>query len=172
MHEKDGVTKRFRHKIPFGQENEPWHTTIVMSNMPPNHLPHSAKHTGVKQVCTLEVTLDPCDMVLKNDKWYHYRRIYRCAEFDVRLLVGTGLHFEIWGRNGCKSKSHEEIEVEWEMPDLPGWTRNGNLSAAYRSSPWARAPQTKSQHRIFELSGEEPMVSELPGMREPGELSG
>ena len=95
----------------------PWRTTIVMSRHPPGQLPRSAKHPNVKQVCTLETILDPCDMVLKNSKWYNFRKMYSRAEFDVKLFVGTGLHFEVWGRQGCKSKGHEEIQVEWEMPN-------------------------------------------------------
>ena len=39
------------------------------------------------------------------------------AEFDVKLLIGTGLQFEIWGLQGRKSKGHGEIEVEWEAAD-------------------------------------------------------
>lgn len=114
---KDGIHQRFRHKIPLGRERDPWRTKIVMSTMEPSQLPGSTKHDGVKQVCTVETALDPCDMTRKNHKWYHLRKEYNQAEFDVKLLVGTGLQFEIWGQQGRKSKGHEEIEVEWESPD-------------------------------------------------------
>ena len=116
IHIKEGISRRFRHKITLGQEKKPWHTKVVMSSMHPNHLPHIAKHEGVRQVCTVETVLDLCDMEYKNDKWYHRRKTYRLAEFDVKLRVGAGLHFEIWGHRGCKSKAHDEIDVQWEVP--------------------------------------------------------
>ncbi|GIZ49319.1 hypothetical protein CKM354_001235100 [Cercospora kikuchii] len=111
---KDPLTQRFRHKTQYGRQHDPWRTKIVMSALPPAQLPRSAKHPGVKQVCEIETVLDLCDMSLKNDKWYNLRKMYHYAEFDVKLFVGTGLHFEIWGQQGCKSKGHEEIQVDWE----------------------------------------------------------
>jgi hypothetical protein len=56
-------------------------------------------------------------MELKNNKEYQLKKPFKLAEFDVRMLVGTGLHFEIWGKQGVKSKGHEEIEVEWDYAD-------------------------------------------------------
>ncbi|KAK5125632.1 hypothetical protein LTR85_011906 [Meristemomyces frigidus] len=114
---KDGINQRFRYKIPLGHERDPWRTKIVMSTLSPGQLPKSTKHDGVKQVCTVETVLDTGDMRRKNHKWYHFRKEYNLAEFDVKLRVGTGLQFEIWGQQGCRSKGHEEIEVEWESPD-------------------------------------------------------
>ena len=51
---------------------------------------------------------------LKRGKGGGLRKVCHHAEFDVKLFVGTGLHFEIWGQQGCKSKGHEEIQVDWE----------------------------------------------------------
>ncbi|KAK5005345.1 hypothetical protein LTR28_007825 [Elasticomyces elasticus] len=85
-----------------------------MSKMPARDLPRSLKHEGAKVVCKVETELDPCDMRPKNDKWYHLRKEYTLAEFDMRMLVGPGLRFEIWGKQGRKSKAHDEIEVEWQ----------------------------------------------------------
>ncbi|KAK4542172.1 hypothetical protein LTR36_007019 [Oleoguttula mirabilis] len=116
---KEGINQRFRYKIPLGRERDPWRTKIVMSTMPPGQLPRSTKHDGVKQVCTVETVLDTSDMRRKNNKWYHLRKEYNLAEFDVKLRIGTGLQFEIWGQQGCRSRGHEEIEVEWETPDAP-----------------------------------------------------
>ncbi|TKA82165.1 hypothetical protein B0A55_02029 [Friedmanniomyces simplex] len=113
---KQGINQRFPFKIPLGCERDPWRTKIVMSSMPANQLPRSLRHEGVKQVCTVETVLDTVDMKRKNNKWYHLKTEYNEAEFDVKLLIGTGLHFEIWGQEGKNSKSHEEIEVEWEVP--------------------------------------------------------
>lgn len=112
-----GVNQRFRYKIPLGHEQEPWRTRIVMSTLPTMQLPRSMRFEGVKPVCTLETVLDGCDMKRRNQKWFHLRREYNEAEFDVKLLVGAGLKFEIWGQRGRKSRGHEEIEVEWEPVD-------------------------------------------------------
>ncbi|KAK5690909.1 hypothetical protein LTR97_012072 [Elasticomyces elasticus] len=114
---KQGINQRFRNKIALGREREAWRTAIVSSSLPTNQLPQSLRHEGVKQVCTIETVLDTHDMKRKNSKWYHLRREYNEAEFDVKLLIGTGLQFEVWGQDGKKSKSHDEIEVEWEVPD-------------------------------------------------------
>ncbi|RMZ30863.1 hypothetical protein D0859_05021 [Hortaea werneckii] len=115
----EGKSRRFRNKIPPGHEHHPWRTQIYMSDMPPHQLPRSIRNKGVDSVCTVEAALDPCDMRLKNHRWYHYRKCYYEAEFSVKMLVGTGLQFEIWGQKGCKSTSHEEIEVQWAPADEP-----------------------------------------------------
>ncbi|KAK5734826.1 hypothetical protein LTR17_008596 [Elasticomyces elasticus] len=114
---KQGINQRFRNKIALGRERDPWRTAIVSSSLPTNQLPQSLRHEGVKQVCTIETVLDTHDMKRKNNKWYHLRREYNEAEFDVKLLIGTGLQFEVWCQDGKKRKSHDEIEVEWEVPD-------------------------------------------------------
>ncbi|KAK4957516.1 hypothetical protein LTR10_005481 [Elasticomyces elasticus] len=112
-----GVNHRFQKKIDLGRERDPWRAAIVSSSLPTNQLPRSLRYEGVKQVCTIETILDTQDMKRKNNKWYHLRREYNEAEFDVKLLVGTGIQFEVWGHDGKKSKSHDEIEVAWEVPD-------------------------------------------------------
>ncbi|RMY72945.1 hypothetical protein D0863_04178 [Hortaea werneckii] len=115
----EGKSRRFRNKIPPGLERHPWRTQIYMSDMPSHQLPQSIRNKGVSSVCAVEAALDPCDMRLKNHRWYHYRKCYYEAEFSVKMLVGTGLQFEIWGQNGCKSTSHDEIEVQWAPADDP-----------------------------------------------------
>ncbi|KAK4982639.1 hypothetical protein LTR50_007651 [Elasticomyces elasticus] len=117
---KKGVNQSFRCKIPLGRERDPWHTRVVMSRMPARDLPRSLKHEGAKVVCKIETELDPCDLRPKNDKWYHLRREYTLAEFDMKMLVGPGLRFEIWGKQGRKSKAHDEIEVEWQPANDDG----------------------------------------------------
>lgn len=112
-----GINHRFRYKIPLGRERDPWHTRVVMSTMSARNLPKSLKHDGVKVVCKVETVLDQDDMKRMNHKWYHLRKEYKLAEFDVKMLVGTGLSFEVWGKQGRKSKSHEEIDVEWQTAD-------------------------------------------------------
>ncbi|KAK5129854.1 hypothetical protein LTR08_002762 [Meristemomyces frigidus] len=130
----EGIVQRFQYKIRVGQEREPWRAKIVMSTMPPTQLPRSAKHEGVRQVCTVETVLDNRDMKPKNNKWYHVRKMYNQAEFDVKLNIGTGLQFEIWGHGGRRSYNHDKIEVEWQPAEDA--TRSGlaapNDAAMYR----------------------------------------
>lgn len=79
-------------------------------------------NNGVSLVCKVESQLGSCDMRRKNHKWYHLKREHYLAEFDVKMLIGTGLRFEIWGqdefgRGAERSKAHDEIRVAWEAPD-------------------------------------------------------
>lgn len=73
--------------------------------------------SSVFGVCRLEFTLKRTDMELKNRRWYSMRPKYYLAEYEVRALVGTGLRFQIWGRNGQLSKDHEDIDVQWQTLD-------------------------------------------------------
>lgn len=91
-----------------------------MSNLPSNQLPRSIRNKDVSSVCTVEAALDSCDMRLKNHRWYHIKKCYYEAEFIVKMLVGTGLQFEVWGQNGRKSRSHDDIEVQWASADDAG----------------------------------------------------
>ncbi len=122
-----GASQRYRLKIDMGKEREAWKTRIVTSSLPVHQLPSSMKRDGAKEVCAVEAILNPRDMKRKNRHWYNFGREYNRAEFEVRLIVGTGLKFQIWSRDGIKSRDHEEIEVQWENaegqlpPAPPGW---------------------------------------------------
>lgn len=36
----------------------------------------------------------------------------------MKILIGAAdLKFQVWGRAGQLSKTHEEIEVQWNVPD-------------------------------------------------------
>lgn len=49
---------------------------------------------------------------------YNWGTQYHRADFDVKVLIGPAdLKFQIWGKNGQLSKNHEEIEVQWNIPD-------------------------------------------------------
>ncbi|KAK3117675.1 hypothetical protein LTR53_000703 [Teratosphaeriaceae sp. CCFEE 6253] len=109
-----GISERYRYKIEMGKESEPWRTHIVMSTLPPAQLPRSLNREGVKEVCSIETVLKTSDMKRKNSHWYNLGKEYNVADFEVRLVVGTGLRFEICGADGVRSREHEEIEVQWE----------------------------------------------------------
>lgn len=112
----------------MGNEGNPWKTHIVMSSVTPSQLPQSMKHDGVKEVCVVETILRPQDMKRKNHHWYNLRKEYNLAEFDVRILIGAGLKFEIWSKDGVRSRDHDDIEVQWEngegrtRPDSKRWS--------------------------------------------------
>lgn len=52
---------------------------------------------------------------------YQFRPQYWRAEFDVKVMIGAAdLKFQIWGKDGCMSKDHDEIEVQWDPPPVSG----------------------------------------------------
>jgi hypothetical protein len=67
--------------------------------------------------CAVESVLDPADMKRKNRHWYNFAPEYNRAEFDVKVIIGAAdVRFELWGKNGRKSKDHTDIAVKWEPP--------------------------------------------------------
>lgn len=98
----------------MGKEREPWKTRIVMSHLPVNQLPSSLKKGGAREICAVETMLHPRDMKRKNRHWYNIGKEFNRAEFEVRMLIGAGLRFEIWSRDGIRSRDHEEIDIKWE----------------------------------------------------------
>lgn len=103
----------------MGQERMPQKTKIVMSTLERTSLPKSlpkARTTGgdVRELCEIETVLDPGSLSRKNQHWWHLRKEYSLAEFRVKLLVGTGLKFEILNKDGRCAKTNEEIPVTWE----------------------------------------------------------
>jgi hypothetical protein len=109
-----GASQRYRLKIDMGREREPWKTRIVTSELPVNQLPTSLKRAGAREICGVEAILNPRDMKRKNRHWYEFGKEYNRAEFEVRMIIGTGLRFEIWSKDGIRSREHDEIEVQWE----------------------------------------------------------
>lgn len=113
MDASKGARKNFRMRLPMNKETELWKTSIVMSPLPAPELPQSLRQGGARHVCDLEFSLHPKDLKRKNRHWYDLAREYSRAEFEVRMLVGTGLRFEVWGSDGLRSRTHEEIAVDW-----------------------------------------------------------
>ncbi|KXT18312.1 hypothetical protein AC579_958 [Pseudocercospora musae] len=110
----EGIRQNYRHKLNYSRSDQPQHATILMSSLPPNQLPHSLKRGGCKSVCQIEFVVAKDHLKLKNRHWYNTKPKYYRAEYEVRALVGTGLRFQIWGKDGLLSKDHEEIEVRWQ----------------------------------------------------------
>ncbi|KAK5077366.1 hypothetical protein LTR70_010308 [Exophiala xenobiotica] len=112
---RDGIRLHYCLKMNLGEENKAWKTQFVMSSNPSTQLPQSTKHGGVKTICTVESRLNSAGMKLKNRHWYQFRPPFWRAGFDVKVMVGSAdPKFQIWGKDGCTSKDHEEIEVQWD----------------------------------------------------------
>lgn len=129
---EEGARQKYRMKLAKGQEQNTHVVNIVMSALPPNRLPRSMKHPGAKSVCDIEFELSAADMKTKR-RWYDPGQAYHEAEFDVRLIVGTGLRFEVWGGHGMRSKTHDEIAVQWVSPDAMETARSFRRSELYRA---------------------------------------
>ena len=129
-----GAKQRYRLKLAMGKEREPWKTRIVMSSLPANQLPSSMRREGAREVCAVETVLSPEDMKRKNRHWYNFGTEYNRAEFEVHLIVGAGLKFQIWSPEGVRSRDHDEIQVQWESVDgrLPPEGPNDGGQAIYR----------------------------------------
>jgi len=113
-----GVSERYCIKIAMGREMEPWRTHIVQSSLPAHQLPRSMRHGGASIVCSIETVLHARDMKRKNRHWYNFRDEYNRAEFEIRMIVGTGLRFEIWSADGMiRSRNQDEIAVQWAPPN-------------------------------------------------------
>lgn len=119
-------------KLAKGQEKNTHVVNIVMSTLPLSQLPKSMRQPGARSVCDIEFQLSAADLKLKR-RWNNPTQAYNEAEFDVRLLVGTGLRFEVWGGHGLRSKSHEEITVQWTSPDAVASARSLRRTEVYRA---------------------------------------
>jgi len=117
VHADWGREHKYRHKIEMGREQEPQRTKIVTStsgrNTLPKSLPKAQSGDGVS-VCDIVAVLDQSSLRRKNTRWYHLRKEYNLAEFSVRLVVGTGLKFEILNKDGRCAHKHDELPVRWE----------------------------------------------------------
>ena len=129
---EEGVRQKYRMKLATGQEKNTHVVNIVMSTLPANQLPRSMKHPGAKSVCDIEFELSAADMKTKR-RWYDPGQVYREAEFDVKLLGGTGLKFEVWGGHSMRSKTHDEIAVQWVSSDAMETARSFRRSEMYRA---------------------------------------
>lgn len=104
-----------------------------MSMLPSNLLPHSMKGGGVKTVCEIEFVVAKDHLKLKNRHWYNTKPKYFRAEYEVRAIVGAGLHFQIWGKDGLLSKDHDQIDVKWQPVE-------GTAAATHQGGKVAPAP--------------------------------
>jgi hypothetical protein len=119
VHADWGQEHKYRKKIQMGDERMPQKCKIVMSTTSdraslPKSLPKAQTRGDVRELCEIETVLDPGSLSRKNQHWWHLRKEYSLAEFRVRLLVGTGLRFEILNKDGRCAKTNDEIPVKWE----------------------------------------------------------
>lgn len=127
---EEGIRQKYRMKLAKDEEKKTHVVNIVMSTLSPSKLPRSMKHAGAKSVCDIEFELSTGDLKSKR-RWYDPGKGYSEAEFDVKLVIGTGLRFEVWGGHGIRSKTHDEITVQWVSPDLMDTARSLRRSELY-----------------------------------------
>lgn len=138
-----GASQRYRLKLDMGSERQPWKIKIVMSDLPVRQLPRSLKQAGAREICNIETILNPRDMKRKNRHWWSLEKEYNRAEFEVYIIFGTRLRFEIRSKDGICRREHEEIHVEWEgvqekMPQMQGeeqldtLTSRNDLASTYQ----------------------------------------
>jgi hypothetical protein len=118
VHADWGQEHKYRKKIQMGHEGMAQKTKIVMSTADraslPRSLPKSQTRGDARELCEIETVLDASSLSRRNQHWWHLRKEYSLAEFRVRLLVGTGLRFEILNKDGRCAKTNDEIPVQWE----------------------------------------------------------
>lgn len=103
----------------------PWKVKVVMSTLPPDELPRSMSHGGVRIICEIDIFMDGVDKKQKNYRWYHFKPTYWMAKILVKVVIGPAdLQFQLWNKNGqrIKSSKHEPIRVKWEpvMVEMEG----------------------------------------------------
>lgn len=116
-------------------------------------------------------------MKRKNRHWYNLKQEYNLAEFLVRMIVGTGLRFEIWSLDGqIRSQRHEEwksansgrcvsmflanrlpVAVQWVDPDVQSVKSTKHRSDAAWSLSAAMSSNMSElfeSRNVYELSQE------------------
>lgn len=100
-------------RLALGEETLPWRTRIAMSTQDADKLPLSIQETTARVICEVEFELNAKDFKMKNRHWYQLKQPYYTGQFEVRLLLGAALQFQVWSKDRLLSKEHEEIKVEW-----------------------------------------------------------
>lgn len=88
-----------------------------MSSLPVQRLPQLTTDAGCKNVVLVNYRLTGNDMKLKNRQFWKLKKKYWKAEFYFVVKVGPAdLRFQILGKNGVLSSSHDNLHVEFIDP--------------------------------------------------------
>jgi hypothetical protein len=97
--------------------NIPRSAMILMSSLPVGKLPQFSTDTGCKEVVSVTYKLTGNDMKLKNRQFWRIGKKYWRAEFLFVVKIGPAdLKFQILGKNGVLSTSHDDLKAEFMDP--------------------------------------------------------
>ena len=136
---KDGIKHDYKLKLQPTEIAKPWKTQIVMSTLPVEQLPRSLQGPGSQSVCAVESVLSLDDMKKKNRHWYNTGPEWYRAQFAMQVIIGAAdLKFQIIGKNGVVSKTHNEVAVQWTSvtpPENPRRVQRELFAGPYRETP-------------------------------------
>lgn len=97
--------------------NTPRSAMILMSSLPVGKLPQFSTDAGCKEVVSVKYKLTGNDMKLKNRQFWRIGKKYWKAEFLFVVKIGPAdLKFQILGKNGVLSTSHDDLKAEFMDP--------------------------------------------------------
>ena len=113
----DGVSRLYTATLPEEDHKLPRSATILMSSLPIGKLPMLSTDSGCKEVASVTYRLTGNDMKLKNRQFWKLKKKYWKAEFQFVVKIGPAdLKFQILGKNGVLSTSHDELKAEFLDP--------------------------------------------------------
>ncbi len=146
---KDGIKHDYKLKLQPTEIDKPWKTQIVMSTLPVDQLPKSLQGPGAKHVCAVESVLSSDDMKEKNRHWYNSGPKWYRAQFAMQVIIGAAdLKFQIVGKDGVVSKSHNEVAVQWANVAPQVNTRpvqRESFAGPYRETPDSFGPNSPTR---------------------------
>ncbi|KAL4948541.1 hypothetical protein BDW69DRAFT_203477 [Aspergillus filifer] len=130
---RTGLSRSFPRKISPRNLSNPFVAQIVMSQSPPETLPHSMRSPDAKLVCEIEVDTAAFEKKPKNHRWYNRGPVYFMVTVVVSLLVEqAGLGFEVTTKDGTRVGGRHSVSSFGmspgpafpSTPELAGMTKD------------------------------------------------
>jgi hypothetical protein len=113
----EGVSRLYQATLAEGDHGTSRTATILMSSLPTGKLPALSTEAGCKEIVSVTYRLTGNDMKLKNRQFWKLRKKYWKAEFRFVVKIGPAdLKFQILGKNGVLSTSHDDLKAEFIDP--------------------------------------------------------
>jgi hypothetical protein len=110
----DGVSRLYTATLAEHDHQTPRSATILMSSLPLAKLPVLSTDAGCKEIVSVTYRLTGNDMKLKNRHFWKLKKKYWKAEFRFVVKIGPAdLRFQILGKNGVLSTSHDDLKAEF-----------------------------------------------------------
>jgi hypothetical protein len=114
---RNGISRPYAATFAQDDHQSTRHAQIVMSSYPPHELPYRTTDAGCKEVVLVKYKLTGGDMKLKNRQFWKMKKKYWKADFQFVVKIGPAdLRFQILGKNGVLSSSHDNLQVEFMDP--------------------------------------------------------